>query len=113
MPNNLLNVTREQDLKSNESVGLMSIKQSTITFAGAPVSVTLISQVLNSMNASWHWATSNVFLVLFSLILGMLVYWYNDPVQGGKKEKIAGFIFAFINSFAIAATVLGIDSTIS
>lgn len=91
------------------SVGVISTQQSAITFAGAPAAVMLVWKVLGAAEPSW--ANSKLLAIVLSLIVGMLIYWQSAPVYGTKKEKITGFAFALINSFAIAAAALGINST--
>jgi len=91
------------------SVGVISAQQSAITFAGAPASVTLVWKVLGAADPSW--GSSKLLAIGLSLIVGMFIYWQSAPVDGTTKEKTIGFVFALINSFAIAAAALGIDST--
>jgi len=90
------------------SVGIITAQQSVITFAGAPAAVTLVSQVIEKVEPSW--GNLKILVVVLSLIVGILIYWQSTPVNGTKKEKIIGFVFALINSFAIAAAALGISS---
>jgi hypothetical protein len=91
------------------AVGVISAQQSAITFAGAPAAVTLLWKVLGAIEPSW--GSSKLLAVTLSLFVGMLIYWQSAPVDGTKKEKFTGFVFALINSFAIAAAALGISST--
>lgn len=91
------------------AVGVISAQQSAITFAGAPAAVTLVWNVLGSVQTSL--ANSKPLAVALSLIVGMLIYWQSAPVNGTRREKVTGFVFALINSFAIAAAALGISTT--
>lgn len=91
------------------AVGVISAQQSAITFAGAPAAVTLVWRVLGAIEPSW--GSSKLLAVALALFVGMLIYWQSAPVDGTKKEKFTGFVFALINSFAIAAAALGIGST--
>ena len=54
------------------SQGVINSQQSTITFVGAPTVITLVSQVLNTAGAAI--ASSKLFLIIFSLVLGMPLY---------------------------------------
>jgi hypothetical protein len=57
-------------------------------------------------------ATSKVFPIALSLAVGMLIYWQSATFTS-RRDKVLGFVFAFINSFAIAAATLGIDTAVS
>lgn len=89
-------------------VGVISAPQSAITFAGAPAAVTLVWKVLGAAEPSL--ASSKLLAVALSLFIGLLIYWASAPVEGTSRDRIAGFLFALVNSFAIAAAVLGISS---
>lgn len=91
------------------SVGVITAQQSVITFAGAPAAVTLMWKVLALAIPSL--ASAKLLAVGLSLAVGMLIYWQSAPVTGIRREKISGFLFALINSFAIAAAALGIASS--
>ena len=54
--------------------------------------------------------SSKSFAIGLSIVIAMLIYWQSAPVIGAIREKVTGFVFALINSFAIAAAVLGINS---
>lgn len=91
------------------SVGVISAQQSAITFAGAPAAVTLVWKVLGAIDPAW--GNSKPLAIGLSLIVGMFIYWQSAPIDGTTREKTIGFVFALINSFAIAAAALGISST--
>ncbi len=93
----------------SNSVGIITAQQSAITFAGAPAAVTLVFKVIGV--ASPTLGSSKLLLIGLSILVGMLIYWQTAPSEGTGKQKFAGFFFALINSFAIAAAALGIDST--
>jgi hypothetical protein len=93
------------------SVGVISNMPVAITFAGAPTIITVVWKVLGAVVPSL--ASPKLLPILLSLIVGMLIYWQSAPVVGTMKEKTIGFCFALLNSFVIAATVLGIDSTMA
>lgn len=96
------------DAPSQPSVGVISAQQSALTFAGAPAAVTLVCKVLGSVMPEW--GASRWFPVVLSLLVGMLIYWQGTPPGGTLREKVTGFLFALINSFAIAAAALGLDA---
>ena len=89
-----------------KEIGVVTSAQGTITFAVAPAAVTIVWKVLS--NAFPVVASLTWFPVILSLIVGMAIY-YLAPASGSSREKGIAFFFAFINSFAIAATTLGID----
>ena len=93
------------------AAGVFTAQQSAITFAGAPAAVTVVWKVLAVAVPSL--ASSKLFPVLLSLVVGVLIYWQSATAGVTRKEKILGFVFALINSFAIAAATLGIDAAVS
>lgn len=90
------------------SAGVINANQSTITFAGAPVVIAAIWKVVGAIFPGV--LQTYVLPVVLSLVVGMLIYWQSAPVTGTTKQKVLGFVFATLNSFAIAATVLGINT---
>lgn len=93
-----------------DSVGVINSSQASITFAGAPAGVTLVWKVLSAISpgiGAHEWVA-----VVISLVVGMLIYWQSAPTGSTPKQKVLGFVFALINSFAIAAAVLGIDASV-
>ncbi len=94
--------------QSTVSAGVFNSNQLTITFAGAPILVTIIWKVVGLMFPVV--LESYIFPVVLSLIIGMLIFWQSEPAGTTTKDKILGFTFALLNSFAIAATVLGINT---
>lgn len=91
------------------AIGVITAQQSAITFAGAPAAVTLVWKVLGSAIVSLK--SQLLFPIGLSLVLGMLIYWQSAAFNT-RKEKVLGFVFALINSFAIAAAALGIDAAV-
>ncbi len=90
------------------AVGVINANQSAMTFTGAPVVVTIIWKVVGLLCPP---VMQSYFLpVGLSLIIGMLIHWQSESSGATTKDKILGFTFALLNSFAIAATVLGINS---
>jgi hypothetical protein len=98
-------------LETGRTIGIITTKQSAITFAGAPVFVTLIWKVLGAAVPSL--GTSKLCALVLSVVVGLAIYVASEPPGGDFRDRFAGFLFAFINSFAIAATVLGINTTMS
>ncbi len=78
------------------AVGVITAQQSAITFAGAPAAVTVVWKVLGLAIPAV--ATSRVFPIALSLAVGMLIYWQSATFTS-RRDKILGFVFAFINSF--------------
>lgn len=96
---------------SAKMVGVISTKQSAVTFAGAPVFVMLMWKVLGAAIPSL--AESKLCALVLSLAVGVAIYAVSEAPGETPKDKFAGYVYAFINSFAIAAAVLGIDSAVS
>jgi hypothetical protein len=88
-----------------EYSGVITTKQSAITFAGAPSVVTIAWKVIAAVQPGL--ATNKVIPVLMALGVGVLIYIASSKPPGGK-ERVTGFLFALLNSFVIAAAVLGI-----
>lgn len=91
------------------SAGVITAQQSAITFAGAPAVVTIVWKVLGLAIPAV--GSSKLFPIILSLVVGLLIYWQSAAFTT-KRDKILGFVFAFINSFAIAAATLGIDTAV-
>lgn len=84
--------------------------EATLTFAGAPAAVTVIWKVLSVAFPSL--AASLWLPICLSLIIGVLIYLQGrPPVSLGNSWS--GLVFAVINSFTIAATVLGINLAVA
>ena len=80
--------------------------EATLTFSGAPVAVTAVWKVLS---AAYHPLQSLLwFPIVLSLFLGLLIYLQGRPSLSSGNQ-LPGIVFAVINSFTIAATVLGIN----
>ena len=103
MPNRYFNITAGDD---KDAPSVINTHQSAITFAGAPAIVTIVVKVLGA--AVPPLAESKLLLVGLSLIVRLLIYWNTAPTRQTRKDKVLGVVFAFINSFAIAAAALGI-----
>jgi len=92
------------------ALGIITAQQSVITFTGAPAAVTVMWKVLGLAIPAV--ASSTLFPITVSLIVGMLIYWQSATFMN-RKDKILGFVFALINSFTIAATTPGINTAIA
>ena len=80
--------------------------EATLTFSGAPVAVTAVWKVLS---AAYHPLQSLLwFPIVLSLFLGLLIYLQGRPSLSSGNQ-LPGIVFAVINSFTIAATVLGVN----
>lgn len=93
----------------NNQQSVTTTSQATLTFAGAPAAVTLVWKVLSTMIPSI--AVGTTFPIILSLIVGMVIY-ASAPQPREARQKAFNFFFALINSFALAATTLGISSTL-
>lgn len=92
-------------------VGVISTPQSIVTFAGAPAAVTLMWKVIGVAIPSV--ASSKLFPVVIALVVGMLIHFASASANNGTgREKALAAVFAFINSFAIAAAAIGIDTAV-
>ena len=90
-------------------VGVITAQQSAITFAGAPAIATVVWKVSGAAIPSL--ADQILFPIVLALVIGMLIYWQSATPGTRPKDKVLGFVFALLNSFAIAAATLGIDAT--
>lgn len=92
------------------AVGVITGPQATLTFTGAPIAVTLVWKVLAVAFPAL--AREMLVPIVLSILVGMLIYW--QSARGiTTRERVTGFVLALINSFAIAAATLGIDSTVA
>jgi hypothetical protein len=93
----------------NNQQSVTTTSQATLTFAGAPAAVTLVWKVLSTAIPSI--ASGTAFPIILSLVVGMVIY-ASAPQPAETRQKAFNFFFALINSFALAATTLGISSTL-
>ena len=105
MPNSYFNITPEAAAGNPSAI---NTTQSTLTFAGAPAAVTIVVKVLGV--AVPGLGASKLLIVGLSLLLGLVIYWSTAATGQTRKDKIVGVLLAIINSFAIAAAALGIES---
>ncbi|HET9907039.1 MAG TPA: hypothetical protein VFQ23_10370 [Anaerolineales bacterium] len=110
MPNPYFNIMPNQ-VAGAAPPSAISVPQATLTFAGAPAAVTIVVKVLSVAFPSSTLATNpQTLLVGLSLLVGLLIYWSTAPTGQNTKDKVLGVVFALINSFAIAAATLGIET---
>ena len=110
MPNRLFDITPNSANPSPATgAGVINAPQTALTFAGAPAAVTVVMKVIEAIDGEW--GTSKLIIVLLSLFVGMLIYWNSSSTAQTRKEKFLSFTFALLNSFAIAAASLGINTS--
>jgi uncharacterized membrane protein SirB2 len=108
MPNPYFDMPSSANPHPSATNGVINAPQAVLTFAGAPAAVTIVMKVIESINMEW--GTSKLLIVLLSLFVGMLIYWNSSSSAQTRKEKFLSFSFALLNSFAIAAASLGINT---
>ena len=102
--------TRFFNITPQEAVAtpsVINVPQTTLTFAGAPAAVTLMIKVLD---ATLSINDTKPLILGLSLLIGLLIYWNTAATEETPKAKILGILCAIINSFAIAAAALGLDT---
>lgn len=104
MSTRYFNITQQE---SGAAPSVINVPQATLTFAGAPAAVTLIIKVLD---ATLNINDTKPLILGLSLLIGLLIYWNTAATGETTKAKVLGVLFAIINSFAIAAAALGIDT---
>lgn len=97
------------DIAAGGQQSVTTTSQATLTFAAAPAAVTLVWRVLATMIPSI--ASGTAFPIVLSIAAGMAIY-ASAPQPEQTRQKALNFFFALINSFALAATTLGISSTL-
>ena len=98
------------DLGPGSSTGVITAMQGAITFAGAPAVVILVCKVIASaFNIVDGW---KVLVLIVSLLMGLSIFGMSQTAGRTARDKFAAIVYAVINSFAIAATVLGINTMI-
>jgi hypothetical protein len=105
MPNRYFNIMPDSGAASPS---VINAPQSALTFAGAPAIVTIVAKVLGVAVPAL--AESKLLLLGLSLLVGLVLYWSTAATEQTTKNKILGVVLALINSFAIAAAALGIDT---
>ena len=108
MPNRFFDMPNSASPNPSSPNGVINAPQAVLTFAGAPAAVTIVMKVIEAINIEW--GTSKLLIVLLSLFVGMLIYWNSSSSAQTRKEKFLSFSFALLNSFAIAAASLGINT---
>ena len=105
MSNRYFNISPEA---AYASPSVINVPQSALTFAGAPAAVTIVVKVLGA--AVPGLGESKALLVGLSLLVGLVIYWSTAATGRTTKDKVLGVFFALLNSFAIAAAALGIET---
>jgi hypothetical protein len=72
--------------------------------------VTLIWQVIGGVFKGW--GKSPVVALVIALLVGTLIWAVSTTRGESMKDKLIGAAIAVINSFSIAATALGIHSSL-
>jgi|ERR1041385_9312848 len=108
MSDNLLNVSPG----NKETVGVFTTSQSLVTFPVASSLVTIIWKVLGRAVES-TWAKKDFVALIVALVIGLTIYSISEVKGASRREKITGFVISLANSFALAATALGIDTVIN
>ena len=90
--------------------GMFTSCQSAATFAGGAGGITLVWKVLGAVFPAL--ANNKLVPVVLTIALCGVLYWLS-PTGATPKEKWLGFVYAVLNSFAIAAAILGIDASIA
>ncbi len=93
---------------SGNQVGVFTTPQSFLTFSGSTAAVTIISNVLTGVgviganNKGW-------WMLMLSFAVGAIIY--IGTVSSGTtwRQKVLEATVAIINTFTIAAAVLGVD----
>ncbi len=93
-----------------DKVGVFTSAQSLVTFPGATFAVSLIWSVLEKVYPPFGTKNLLVPLVL-SVAIGSLIYLSSVQQGGGVRGHIMGGFVALVNSFIIAAAVLGVSGT--
>ncbi len=88
--------------------GVFTSGQSAATFAGGATGITIVWKVLGAVSPAL--AESKLVPVGLTVGLGAVLYWLS-PTGATAREKWLGFVYAVLNSFAIAAAILGIDAS--
>jgi hypothetical protein len=110
MPNRLFDIApNPSNPNPTTGAGVINAPQTALTFAGAPAAITVVMKVIEAINGDW--GSSKLIIVLLSLFVGMLIYWNSSSTAQTRKEKFLSFTFALLNSFAIAAASLGINTS--
>lgn len=105
MPNQYFNIMPNTGASSPS---VINVPQSALTFAGAPAVVTIVAKVLGVAVPSL--AESKLLLLGLSLLVGLVIYWSTAATEQTPRDKALGLVLALINSFAIAAAALGIET---
>lgn len=104
-------VLSSTEMASSENQAVTSTAQATITFTAAPAVISVVWKVLIRAIPSLGEA---IWLpIILSLTVGILIYIQGIPPGTKLKNQFTPIFFATLNSFSIAAAVLGIDTATS
>ena len=103
-------VTTEAADATPGTQGVFVTPQSLVTFPVASFIVMVIWKVLSALIPSFE--ESKIVPAVIALIIGIFIYVISFSEQATVKDKIIGIVIAIINSFLLAASVLGIDAAI-
>ena len=109
--NSLVNAPTGND---GDKVAVFTTPQSLATFPGATAIVTIIWNVLAQAFPSLESETGNRVLstLIIAFIISLVIYLNSVAKRNNWRKTISEILIALINSFVIAAAVLGISSTI-
>lgn len=93
------------------AVGVFTSPQAVVTFPAASGLITVVWKVLGQVNTGW--GTNKLVPFVLALIVGLLIYLQTETPGVKPKDKIIGFGFALLNSVTLAATALGINTTVN
>jgi hypothetical protein len=87
--------------------GVFVTKESILTFPIASGVVILIWNVINWLDSNI--AQLKIVPVIISFVVGMFIYYISMDVNMDRKDKVAAFGIAVVNSFMLLASAIGID----
>lgn len=88
--------------------GVFNSIQAVVMFPGASGLITIVWKVLEKVFPSWGGDVTIPFGL--ALLVGISLYLVSGSQGKTRTEKAVGFFFALLNSCALAAAALGIDS---
>jgi hypothetical protein len=95
---------------AGNTIGVFTTTQSVLTFPVASGVVTIIWQVIGGVFPSW--GKKPVVALVIALLMGTLIWAVSTTRGQSTRDKLIGGAIAIINSFSLAATALGIHSTL-
>jgi hypothetical protein len=92
----------------SSGVGVFVTPQSIATFPVSAAAVRVISVVLEKIFPNL--SGSNFVVLIVALFIGMILWIYSINAKMSGREKLGSLCLAIINSFFLAASVLGIKN---